>query len=118
MSPADDGELGMEGLNDDFDLVEEIEIQAVAAGNERLEHIKSMLRERKVAYGRVFVDGGATPDDMKIVLNDLRNFCRYRRSTFHPNVQLAAKLDGRREVALRIDDYIELPVEALLAKLV
>jgi hypothetical protein len=115
---TDDGELGMEGLNEEFDLVEEVEIKAVADKNEREQRILSMLRERKIAYGRVFVDGGATPGDMKIVLEDLRNFCRYRKSTFHPNVQLAAKLDGRREVALRIDDYIELPVETLFAKLV
>lgn len=113
---TEDDELGL-GLNDDFNLTEEIEIASVAAGKERADRVEAVVRTRKIAYGRVFVDGNATPDDMKIVLDDVRNFCRYRKSTFHPNVQHAARLDGRREVALRIDDYLELSVDALIAKL-
>jgi len=117
VSAGDDGEFGLEGLDENFDLTEQVEIEAAAAQGERSERLKSMLRQRKVSYGRVFDTGGATADDIKLVVADLRNFCRYKRSTFHPNVQHAARLDGRREVVLRIDEYIELTVDELLIKL-
>lgn len=108
-------ELGLEeGLDDEFTLVDQIEIDALAEENAKHLKRQEIMRTRKVAYARVFIDGGATKDDMAIVLADLRLFCRHKRSTFHPNVQVAARLDGRREVALRIDEYLELSIDELV----
>lgn len=106
--------MDQEGLDDEFTLRDQIEIDAAKEDDERVAQVQEIMRVRRVAYGRVFKDGGATPDDMKIVLDDLRNFCRHKKSTFHPNVQFAARLDGRREVALRIDEYLELTVDELV----
>lgn len=102
------------GLDDEFDLVEQVEIDAAAEINEQRARAESVLRARKVAYGRVFKDGGATADDILIVVGDLKRFCRHDRSTFHPNVQMAARLDGRREVILRVDEYLNLSVVELM----
>ncbi len=103
------------GLDDEFNLTDQGDIDAVADKNLKLDMARSFFRMRKEAYTRVFVAGMATPDDCKIVLEDIRRFCRHRRSTFHPNVQMAARLDGRREVSLRIDEYVELTVDELVA---
>lgn len=103
------------GLDDEFNLTDQNDIDRVAEKNLKLDMARNLLRSRKEAYTRVFVAGNATPGDCKIVLGDLRRFCRHRKSTFHPNVQMAARLDGRREVALRIDEYTELSVDELVA---
>lgn len=48
------------------------------------------------------------------VLHDLARFCRAHESTFHPDPRVAANLDGRREVYLRIVNHLGLTVEQLL----
>lgn len=70
------------------------------------------LRKRKTSYQLTF--------DMKqpanvAVLNDLARFCRAHESTFNPDARVAANLDGRREVYLRIVNHLGLSVEQLLA---
>jgi len=89
----------------------------------RIEQIrikKEMLDARIGAYSRLF-----DPDkpDARIVLEDLARFCRAGVSTFHPDARLAAQLDGRREVWLRIQQHTQLSndtlwrlVEPMLAK--
>lgn len=42
------------------------------------------------------------------VLADLAEFCRARESTFHENERAHALLEGRREVWLRINKYLNL----------
>jgi hypothetical protein len=42
------------------------------------------------------------------VLKDLARFCRAHRSTAHPDPHAAAKMDGRREVWLRIQEHLQL----------
>lgn len=112
----DDGELGL-GLNDDFNLTDELEIATVAAGKERSERLTALIRARKVAYGRVFVDGNSTADDRKIVMDDLKNFCREDRSTYTADPRKSDFLAGRREVILRVNDHIERSVDELYAML-
>lgn len=71
------------------------------------------MRDRKMAYTQVF--GVETPAN-RAVLVDLQHFCRNRASTFHPDPRVHALLEGRREVVLRIADFLELNVEQLVAK--
>lgn len=77
--------------------------------NEILERIKAFLHSRKQAYQITF-QGGPECDR---VLMDLAQFCRAGKSTFHPDPHVAAKLDGRREVWLRIADHLNMSVDDL-----
>jgi hypothetical protein len=49
----------------------------------------------------------------KTVLKDLAFFCRAHESTHETDPRDAAKLDGRREVWLRIQQYLQLTDEQL-----
>lgn len=80
------------------------------------EEARDRLSVRQGAYCRVFETGNPTPDDIHIVLQDLAQFCRANESTFHSDPRLAAMLDGRREVFLRIRDHLMLDTDALLFK--
>lgn len=48
------------------------------------------------------------------VLTDLAKFCRANESTFHADPRIAANLDGRREVWLRIQKYLHLTEEQIV----
>lgn len=67
-----------------------------------------MLRRRKRSYQLCFNSPAG-----RLVLEDLMRFCRGARSTFHPDPRMAAALDGRREVLLRILNHLELTSEQL-----
>jgi hypothetical protein len=67
------------------------------------ERLHMMLQSRKANYVRAFAGGPA-----KVVLGDLARFCRANASTFHENPAIQAKLDGRREVWLRIQQHLQL----------
>lgn len=116
-------DLEMLGLNDDPDLIFDQEekqasvelIQAREASVQ--ERQAAIVRGRKTAFARVFRDGNASLDDVAIVMEVLKKFCRWRDTTFHPDARLHAVAEGRREVLLLVDDYCELPVDELLAKL-
>ena len=71
---------------------------------------KAFLEQRRLAYLRTF-----NPDDAdnQAVLEDLAKFCRAEESTFHPDPRVAAQLDGRREVYLRIMQHVKLSEEQL-----
>jgi hypothetical protein len=47
------------------------------------------------------------------VLKDLARFCRAHESTAHPDPHVAARLDGRREVWLRIAQHLNLTPDQL-----
>lgn len=49
------------------------------------------------------------------VLEDLAKFCRANESTFHADPRIAANLDGRREVWLRIINHLHLTEAQLVA---
>lgn len=64
---------------------------------------KTFLFARRHAYRATFLNPlGET------VLEDLARFCRAHRSTGHTDTHLAARLDGRREVWLRIAHHLRL----------
>jgi len=50
---------------------------------------------------------------VQTVLVDLQRFCRANTSTAHPDPYMAARLDGRREVWLRLQQHLRLDDETL-----
>jgi hypothetical protein len=73
-----------------------------------IERAKQFLFGRQTAYRAVFT--GPMSD---VVLADLAKFCRDKDSTFHPDPRVAAQLDGRREVFLRISQHLKLSSDDL-----
>jgi hypothetical protein len=73
------------------------------------EKARRFLLGRKAAYQRVF----SRNVDTEIILADWARFCRAHESTGHENPQLAARLDGRREVWLRIQHHLQLSNDEL-----
>ena len=69
---------------------------------------RSFLTSRKQAYQLTF-----NPESVhaETVLRDLAKFCRAQESTFHPDPRVEGRLDGRREVWLRITQHLNLSVE-------
>lgn len=67
------------------------------------DRIRALLQRRQRAYQTTF----AGPVG-ELVLADLAKFCRAYTTTFHPDPRVAAQLDGRREVFLRIQKYLNL----------
>lgn len=71
---------------------------------------RAYLVGRQVAYSQVFnPESVYTP----IVLADLARFCRAHTSTAHHDPHIAARLDGRREVWLRLQNHLRLSPETL-----
>jgi hypothetical protein len=77
-----------------------------------LSDARNFLFRRQQAYQTVL-----NPETIpaQIVLGDLAKFCRATRSTFHADPHMAARLDGRREVWLRISEHLNLTQEELWA---
>lgn len=75
-----------------------------------LERAREWLRSRQLAYQRVFLGHGVDTD---IVLKDLAKFCRAHESTFHVEHSASDRLDGRREVWLRIQQHLQLTDQQL-----
>ena len=69
-----------------------------------------LVRERKAAYQIKFGSG----DPADLVREDLADFCRANESTWNPDARLHARLEGRRDVWLRIWQFLELEPEELL----
>jgi hypothetical protein len=63
----------------------------------------SFLRARQRDYFQTFNNPVA-----QRVLADLAKFCRAHKSTGNPDPYVAARLDGRREVFLRISSHLNL----------
>lgn len=72
------------------------------------EKLKSFIRRRQSAYQTTF----AGPVG-ELVLTDLAKFCRAYTTTFHEDPRIAAMLDGRREVFLRIQQHLNLSNDQL-----
>lgn len=66
----------------------------------------------KTAYQIVFADGSAG----QTVLDDLGRFCRAEEPCWSEDQRHHARLEGRREVWLRIQAELKLPVEDLLQR--
>jgi hypothetical protein len=76
------------------------------------QRIREFVVRRSTAYRITFPKGGRASD---VVLADLARFCRAHCSTFHPDPHVAARLDGRREVWLRIVEHLNLSSDELIA---
>jgi len=70
---------------------------------------KQKIEARKQDYIRTF-----TSITGESVLEDLSLFCRENESTFHADARIAANLDGRREVFLRIQQHLKLTEQELM----
>lgn len=68
------------------------------------------FRGKAISYARVFDPKNQFVAD---VFKDLAKFCRAHDSTFHPDPRMAANMDGRREVWLRIQNFIRLDIEEI-----
>ena len=68
------------------------------------------LRSRQAAYQRIFLGHGIDTD---LVLQDLAKFCRASESTFHVEQSMSDRLDGRREVWLRLQHHLRLTDEQI-----
>lgn len=75
---------------------------------EILERLRIWLQGRQTDYRTTFQGAHA-----ERVLIDLARFCRAHESTANPNPQVAARLDGRREVWLRICHHLKLDPDTL-----
>ncbi len=72
--------------------------------------VKRLIGKRQWAYHRVFdKDNQFT----QTVLKDLAKFCRAHETTFNNDPRAHATLEGRREVWLRIQEYLQLDVDEI-----
>lgn len=78
--------------------------------NDYLARAKQFLLGRKASYCRTFTLESL---DAQAVLIDLARFCRAHTSTAHADTHIAARLDGRREVWLRIAHHLKLDDDTL-----
>ena len=69
---------------------------------------RNFLFARRTAYRATFFNPPG-----EAVLKDLAKFCRAHASTAHADPIMAARLDGRREVFLRIQTHLRLTDEQL-----
>lgn len=77
------------------------------------------ISELKTAYQLVFGEGDpARAVAVRAVMLDLGRFCRAGASTFRTDQREHALLEGRREVWLHMNDWMRLPEEDLLQRLV
>jgi len=74
------------------------------------EQVQRFFVSRKVAYQRVFNEDS---HDVRQVLKDLAKFCRANETAFHKDPRAHAVLEGRREVYLRIQNYLKLTPDQL-----
>jgi hypothetical protein len=71
---------------------------------------KAILHQRQRAFQITFnIEDKADQQ----VLTDLAEFCRAHTTTFHPDPRVHAVLEGRREVWLRIQKYLNLNPDQL-----
>lgn len=75
--------------------------------------LRRFVFRRREAYCRAFKTPGG-----RLVLEDLARFCRVNESTFHQDPRVAAMLDGRREVFLRIQQHLKLSPDEVFDLLV
>lgn len=73
-----------------------------------IEDIRNFIHRRRHVYRATF--NGPLADE---VLADLARFCRAYESTHATDARDAARLDGRREVWLRIIQHLQLPPDML-----
>lgn len=80
--------------------------------SELVQRTKEFLFSRRTAYCRVF---SVENRDAQLVLRDIFKFCRVFEPTFHPDPRISALMEGRKEVALRIQHHLHLDDDTLWA---
>lgn len=74
------------------------------------EKARNLLFHRRYAYNQLF---NRKSPFFEIVVKDLARFCRAHDSTFHEDPRIHAMVEGRREVWLRIQRYLNLSPDEL-----
>ena len=69
-----------------------------------LDRIQAFIRRRR-AYRDLFNSDDRTA---RIVIGDLKRFCRYQKSTFNTDPHMQSYLNGRRDVLERIFEFLDL----------
>ena len=77
---------------------------------ERLDLFKRKLHGLAFAYNRVFDKKSPFTE---AVLKDLAKFCRAHQTTYHPDPRIHAVLEGRREVWLKIQEYLNMTIDEI-----
>lgn len=95
-------------MNETDDTFPEFEHEDRSLLRQQFSRLRAFIFGRRAAYVRTFNNPGAQP-----VLEDLATFCRAAESTFDPDPRVAAVLEGRREVWLRIQQHLRLSPEEL-----
>lgn len=75
-----------------------------------VQQVKLFFTTRKRAYQFTFDDKNVYA---QMVLTDLAKFCRAHHSTFNADARAHAVAEGRREVWLRIQNYLNLTPDEL-----
>lgn len=77
---------------------------------EIVQKLKQFLFSKQSAYRTVFDKESSA---VEYVLRDLARFCRAHTTSFHPDPHVRCQLEGRREVWLMIQHYINLSSDDL-----
>jgi len=85
------------------------------AAGEQDNFLRRMINARRAShYQAVFLDDDGRPSASgQKMLADLDRFCRGNKSTFSPDPRVHALLEGRREVLLRILNFINVPSDEI-----
>lgn len=76
----------------------------------KVSELKRLIQGRAFAYNQVFSRENKFTSQ---VLSDLAKFCRAHDTTFSADPRMHAVLEGRREVWLRIQEYLKLDLEEI-----
>lgn len=79
---------------------------------DKVEEAKQLLRDRKNAYTRFF-NGAGIASDKRLVMDDLRRFCRGEQTAWATDPREHALLTGRQEVWQRLKDHLDLSFDDL-----
>lgn len=77
---------------------------------EKIDVFRRKLHGVAFAYNRVF---DRQSPFTETVLRDLAKFCRAHETTYSPDARIHAVLEGRREVWLKIQEYLNFTVEEI-----
>lgn len=77
---------------------------------ERIDIFIRKLHHTAFAYNRVFDKQSPYTET---VLKDLAKFCRAHTTAFHKDQRMHAVLEGRREVWLKIQEYLQMTTEEI-----
>lgn len=77
---------------------------------------RAILEQRKGSYTRILVSGTPSKADRELFHADMKQFCRFNMSTFHPEERVHTLLTGRQEAYYRMNDFITLSVDELILK--